>query len=130
MIIIDSKTIFIISNFCPCGNLYGYLQTYTHLPESYVKFIAIQLIETIQYLHSQNCLFCGCVAENVLVAKDGYIRLTGFSFSLVNTTFPFFGTVGYLESLSPEMLLNKGIDYSYDWYQLGCLLYGNESYVK
>ena len=26
--------------------------------------------------------------------------------------------------MSPEMLLNKGISFSYDWYMLGCLLYG------
>ena len=111
-------------DFCSGGSIYSYLQTYTYLPEAQIKFIAIQLIEAIHFLHEKNCLFCGLQAENILIDSDGYIRLTSFSNSKLNCTIQQYEIIGYLEYLSPEMLLNKGVDQSYDWYQLGCLLYG------
>lgn len=104
--------------------MYGYYQSNGPFSEENVKFITIQLIEAIQYLHKNHCIHCNIVAENVLVGKDGYIQLTGFSNSIINQSLPFYALNGYLECLSPDLLLNKGIDESYDWYQLGCLIYG------
>lgn len=95
-----------------------------NLSDALLQFVAVQLILAIHFLHEQNYLFCGLVSENVLLDQDGYIQLTGFSESKKDISFPLYKMVGYMESMSPEMLLNKGISFSYDWYMLGCLLYG------
>ena len=124
MWVVDEKRVAIVYDFCSGGSVYSYLQTYSYLSEEQAKFIAIQLIEAVHYLHEKNCLFCGLQSENILIDDDGYIRLTSFSNSKLNCTSQQYEIIGYLEHVSPQMLLNKGVDQSYDWYQLGCLLYG------
>ena len=100
------------------------MKVFGYLNDVLLQFVAVQLILTIDYLHEQGFLFCGLVSENILLDQDGYIQLTGFSESKRDISFPYYKMVGYMESMSPEMLLNKGITFSYDWYMLGCLLYG------
>ncbi|CBK24947.2 uncharacterized protein [Blastocystis hominis] len=106
------------------GSLYSLVKVSGNLSDALLQFVAVQLILAIHFLHEQNYLFCGLVSENVLLDQDGYIQLTGFSESKKDISFPYYKMVGYMESMSPEMLLNKGISFSYDWYMLGCLLYG------
>ena len=121
---IDEENVYVLSDFCAGGSLRGMLQTFTRLTENQAKYIAIQVISALDYLHSVSCLHASLLAENVLLDREGVVHLTGFSHSLVNVPFPCYQMIGYVEQMSPEMLLNKGIDYSYDWYLLGCLLYG------
>lgn len=118
------QRVYVVSDFCAGGNLYNYLQTFGRLNEMHVRFVAVQLLIALQYLHSQHILYCNLIGENVLLDEQGYIHLTGFSQSLFDWESPFFGFVGMTECLSPEMLLNHGIDERYDYWMLGCLLYG------
>ena len=124
---IDMQRVYVISDFCAGGNLYNYLQTFGRLNETHVRFIAIQLLIALQYLHSQHILHCNLIGENILLDERGYIHLTGFSQSLFDWKPPFFGFVGVTECLSPEMLLNRGIDERHDYWMLGCLLYGSSA---
>ncbi|KAK8797868.1 hypothetical protein WA171_005397, partial [Blastocystis sp. BT1] len=119
----DEKKIYIISDFCSGGNLYSMLQTFGQLNESHVQFIAAQLILALRYLHEKNCIFCNLIAENVLIDNRGFVHLTGFGHTLFDVKKPYYGVTGFTECLSPEMLLNKGIDESHDYWMLGCLLY-------
>ena len=102
------------------------LQTFGQLNESHVQFIAAQLILALRYLHEKNCIFCNLIAENVLIDNRGFVHLTGFGHTLFGVKKPYYGVTGFTECLSPEMLLNKGIDESHDYWMLGCLLYGWE----
>lgn len=121
---VDEKTIYVISNFCSGGNLYSMLQTFGQLNESHVQFIAAQLILALRYLHEQNCLFGNLISENVLIDNRGFLHLTGLESALFDVKRPYYGVTGFTECLSPEMLLNKGIDEAHDYWMLGCLLYG------
>ena len=121
---IDARNIYILTDFCPGGSLHSLVKVFGYLSDTLLQFVAVQLILAIHFLHEQNYLFCGLVSENVLLDQDGYIQLTGFSESKKDISFPYYKMVGYMELMSPEMLLNKGISFSYDWYMLGCLLYG------
>ena len=95
----------------------------------HVRFVAVQLLLVLQYIHSQNIIFSNLICENVLLDERGYIRLTGFGPSLFECKTPYYGFVGYTECLPPEMLLNQGVDKQYDFWMLGCLLYGKNQYT-
>ena len=62
--------------------------------------------------------------ENVLVSKNGYLKLADFGFiKKVNPwerTLTFCGTPEYI---APEIILNKGYSQPVDWYALGIFLY-------
>lgn len=58
--------------------------------------------------------------ENILINKNGYIKIADFQFAKVVTdrTYTMCGTPGYL---APEIILNKGHGLSVDWWTLGVL---------
>lgn len=58
----------------------------------------------------------------MLIAEDGYLKLTDFSFAKVveTRTYTLCGTPEYL---APEILLNQGHGKGVDWWTLGILCY-------
>ena len=60
-----------------------------------------------EYIHSKNVIYRDLKPENLLIADDGYLKLTDFGFAKVveGRTYTLCGTPEYL---APEILLNKG----------------------
>ena len=59
--------------------------------------------------------------ENILVGKDGYLKLSDFGLAkIAKESNTFCGTPEYI---SPEMLLGTGHDHTSDWWALGVLIY-------
>lgn len=92
-----------------------------------------------EYLHSKNIVYRYCPRfleivlmndsncrdlkpENLLIAGDGYLKLTDFGFAkfIEGRTYTLCGTPEYL---APEILLNKGHGKPVDWWCLGILIY-------
>jgi serine/threonine protein kinase len=75
-----------------------------------------------EFLHSKNIIFRDLKCENLLIAEDGYLKLTDFSFAkIVETrTYTLCGTPEYL---APEIILNQGHGRAVDWWTLGILIY-------
>lgn len=90
------------------------------------KFIFAEVVLALEYLHQNNILYRDLKPENVMIDKDGHVRLADFGLSKLNfskqdVTDSFCGSPEYM---SPEMLLTNSL-YSrlVDFYSLGCLLY-------
>ena len=75
-----------------------------------------------RYCHSKNIIYRDLKPENVLLGRDGYLKLTDFGFAKVieYRTYTLCGTPEYI---APEVLLNKGHGKGVDWWTLGILLY-------
>jgi len=75
-----------------------------------------------EYLHSKNVIYRDLKPENLLIAGDGYLKLTDFGFAKIveGRTYTLCGTPEYL---APEILKNKGHGKGVDWWTLGVLLY-------
>ena len=92
--------------FCPNGNLYQLLHEDHILSEEKAKFVFYQILEGMEYLHSQNILFRDLKLENILFDEEGNIKITDFGLSKPDicdddVTYSYCGSPEYM---APEML--------------------------
>ena len=85
-----------------------------------------QVLRSLSFAHSRSVIHRGINAENVLVAKDGQVKLDGFGASShlpieAGTGANFLAAAAYM---SPEQIMNpKAIDHRSDIYSAGMLMY-------
>ncbi|XP_067934928.1 serine/threonine-protein kinase 36-like [Watersipora subatra] len=108
-----------------CGELFQILEDDGSLPEDQVQQIAAQLVSALFYLHAHRILHRDMKPQNILLGKDGIIKLCDFGFArtmsantLVLTSIK--GTPLYM---SPELVEEKPYDHTADLWALGCILY-------
>jgi eukaryotic-like serine/threonine-protein kinase len=89
----------------------------------------IQIVESLYYFHSKGYVHCDIKPDNLLVSRDGEIKLIDFTIAIKATSGlrKFFnmgskiqGTRSYM---SPEQIRNQSLDARADVYSLGCVFY-------
>merc|ERR1712085_247496 len=86
------------------------------------RFYAAGITTIFEYCHSKNIIYRDLKPENVLLGRDGYLKLTDFGFAkqIEYRTYTLCGTPEYI---APEVLLNKGHGKPVDWWTLGILVF-------
>ena len=118
----DEKYLYLAYEFIPGGDLFNLLKIENNFSIDKAQFYAGQIVFVFEYLHSKNIVYRNLKPENILINKNGYIKIADFQFAKVVTdrTYTMCGTPGYL---APEIILNRGHGLSVDWWTLGVLLY-------
>ncbi|CAK9293603.1 unnamed protein product [Gordionus sp. m RMFG-2023] len=129
-----SKFIFALE-YINGGDLRHHLEKTGRLAEDAVRFYLSEIIVGLTFLHSKGIVHRDIKPDNVLIDKDGHIRITDFGLSKNglngnNKTRSLCGTPGYL---APEMFGGQGYGFSVDFYALGIMMYemlsGNPAFV-
>ena len=88
-----------------------------------------QIVESLYYFHSKGYVHCDIKPDNILVNRDGTIKLIDFTIAKkVKTGIgKLFGGGSKVEGtrsyMSPEQIRGHSLDSRSDIYSLGCLLY-------
>ena len=110
--------------YVPGGDLYFYKQRVGTLPAADIKLYVAEIGLAISYLHSIGIVYRDLKPENVLIDRDGHIKLVDFGLSKdilkMKSTSTFCGTPEYM---SPEILEKKRYGYKVDEWALGVLLF-------
>ncbi|KAF6036508.1 STK36 [Bugula neritina] len=108
-----------------CGELFQILEDDGNLPEDQVQQIASQLVSALFYLHAHRILHRDMKPQNILLGKDGAIKLCDFGFAraMSTNTLVLTSIKGTPLYMSPELVEEKPYDHTADLWALGCILY-------
>ena len=120
----DSKLFFVLE-YCPGGELFFYLSQIGRFKEDAARFYASNILLALHHLHSQHILYRDLKPENVLVDKEGYVKIADFGLSKENVQGhnEAKSICGTAEYLAPEILQRMGHGKASDWWSFGAIIY-------
>lgn len=114
----------LVLEYAPGGDLYERISRDGKFSIERTKLYIAELALALQYLHSKGIIYRDVKSENVVLDKDGHVRLTDFGWSKqmngTNLTSTICGTTDFL---APEIIVGKKYTFSTDWWALGLLMY-------
>ncbi|XP_063791575.1 serine/threonine-protein kinase 36 isoform X2 [Pseudophryne corroboree] len=107
------------------GELFQILEDDGNLSEDLVKDVSSQLVSALYYLHSHRILHRDMKPQNILLGKDGTVKLCDFGFAreLSLDTLMVRSIKGTPLYMSPELVLERPYDHRSDLWALGCIVY-------
>ncbi|XP_034946325.1 RAC serine/threonine-protein kinase [Chelonus insularis] len=107
------------------GELFYHLRKARIFGEDRTRFYGAEIISALNYLHSQGIIYRDLKLENLLLDKDGHIKIADFGLckediTYGRTTKTFCGTPEYL---APEVLEDNDYGRAVDWWGVGVVMY-------
>ncbi|XP_064926766.1 serine/threonine-protein kinase 36 [Columba livia] len=118
------KEVVVVTDYAE-GELFQILEDDGSLPEDQVRTIAAQLISALYYLHSHRILHRDMKPQNILLGKDGVVKLCDFGFARAMSihTMVLTSIKGTPLYMSPELVEERPYDHTADLWSVGCILY-------
>ena len=116
--------LYLVMDYVNGGEFYFHLSNSGRFSENRTLFYATELLLALQYLHSKGIIYRDIKLENILLAKDGHIRIADFGLSKHegnNSTAE--NIVGTAEYLPPEVISGRPFTFAGDWWAYGIALY-------
>ncbi|XP_005520039.1 PREDICTED: serine/threonine-protein kinase 36 [Pseudopodoces humilis] len=119
-----AKEVVVVTDYAE-GELFQILEDDGSLPEDQVQTIAAQLISALYYLHSHRILHRDVKPQNILLGKDGVVKLCDFGFARAMSihTMVLTSIKGTPLYMSPELVEERPYDHTADLWSVGCILY-------
>ncbi|EDV98040.1 GH17207 [Drosophila grimshawi] len=118
----DSTNLYMIFDYVCGGELFTYLRNAGKFTTQTSNFFAAEIVSALEYLHSLQIVYRDLKPENLLINRDGHLKITDFGFAkkLRDRTWTLCGTPEYI---APEIIQSKGHNKAVDWWALGVLIY-------
>ena len=124
-----SGTFNIITEFCPYGDLFGYIKFYkergSKIEEKIIWIIFIQLSLGLSYLHHKKILHRDIKTKNIFIKNNLTVKIGDFGIAkILNSTSSYAHTfIGTPYYISPELCKDQPYNDKSDVWSLGCVLY-------
>uniref|UniRef100_A0A671TRV6 non-specific serine/threonine protein kinase n=1 Tax=Sparus aurata TaxID=8175 RepID=A0A671TRV6_SPAAU len=107
------------------GELFFHLSRERVFTEDRARFYGAEIVSALEYLHSRDVVYRDLKLENLMLDKDGHIKITDFGLCKEGITpdatmKTFCGTPEYL---APEVLEDNDYGRAVDWWGLGVVMY-------
>jgi serine/threonine protein kinase len=118
----DERYLYMVLEYIVGGEFFTHLRKAGRLSNDTARFYAAQVVTIFDYLHKQSIIYRDLKPENLLLDREGYLKITDFGFAK-KVAFKTYTLCGTPEYIAPEVLLNKGHGKGVDWWTLGVLLF-------
>ena len=137
----EGDYLYLVMEYMPGGDLMGLLIAKDILTEEEAKFYICEMILAIDSIHELNCIHRDIKPDNILIGKDGHIKLTDFGLAKISdVTFKEdiidykvnekkyghdrnYSSVGTAYYAAPEIINKKSYGQDIDWWSLGVILF-------
>jgi len=136
----DKDHLYFIMEYCPGGDLFYLLDRYRVFDESTTRFYIAELVLAVEDIHNMNFIHRDIKFDNVLITKEGHIKLTDFGLSKRLVSADELTpedeklnkksqqqvsqiSIGTLEFMAPEIISGKAYTESCDLWSIGVLMY-------
>jgi len=105
------------------GELFTILRAQTLFDEPTATFFAACVLSAFEHMHSFDIVYRDLKPENLLIDKQGFVKITDFGFAKHIGSAHTFTLCGTPDYLAPEIVAGKGHGKGVDWWTLGILIY-------
>ena len=138
----EDDYLFLIMEFLPGGDFMNLLIKKDKLTEEEAKFYIAELILAVESIHNLDCIHRDIKPDNILIDKNGHIKLSDFGLAKVSDTLyeknvtkdenfnpkkkthkKLYSCVGTAYYVAPEVLIKKGYGQEIDWWSVGVIFF-------
>lgn len=120
----DEKNCYMLMEYVMGGEVFSHLRKARRFTVDVTRFYISTLVLALAHLHSEKILYRDLKPENLLLDRQGYIKIADFGFAKSlrksGRTWTLCGTPEYL---SPEVIQSQGQSFASDYWALGILMY-------
>jgi len=119
----DRNTLYFMMEVCLGGDFFGYLRHKFHFEDLVARFYAGCVVELLDHLHSLDIIYRDLKPENLLLDREGYIKMVDFGFAVYIGTGRTYTLCGTPDYMCPEIVAGRGHSKPVDCWTLGVLIF-------
>ncbi|KNC96698.1 AGC/YANK protein kinase [Spizellomyces punctatus DAOM BR117] len=119
----DDENMFMVMDLMMGGDLRFHVDRMGGFSEDAMKFITMELVCALDYLHRKLIVHRDLKPDNVLLDERGHVHITDFNIAVHYNTKTLTSQSGTLAYMAPEVFAGKGYSWPVDYWSLGVMLY-------
>ena len=138
----EDDYLYLVMEFCQGGDFMNLLIKKDILTEKEAKFYLVELILAVESIHKLNCIHRDIKPDNILIDKNGHIKLSDFGLAKISDNFvqsqinnnninnkkrpthqKNYSCVGTAYYVAPEVLKKTGYSEDIDWWSVGVIFF-------